>query len=320
MTERPRPPRSGRSEPPRSSATGRSTTATAFSRQPSPPSLPGRSNGCLRSSLSRCWQARFSLPLPGAGRTGSAQARLWCRARSRRRRRLLLCALAPGRAGFAIGVLAMQLASCFVLYSTAFVAIVQLGGRDAQRSITHLTLIAGFASTLFWPLTTALHEHFDWREVLAIFAALNLGLCLPLHAWLARLTRRSAKDRRRTPRPSPPATFMLRTPRGRRLHPHARRLRDRGLRALGHSRAHGAADGGGRSGHRGRIRGEPVRAVAGRQPLHQHAVRPRRTANLAGARRDRGPRRRSRGAACSPRRQCRAPSSSRFCSAWDPGS
>ena len=42
---------------------------------------------------------------------------------------LLLCALAPGRVGFAVGVLAMELASCFVLYSTAFVAIVQLGGR-----------------------------------------------------------------------------------------------------------------------------------------------------------------------------------------------
>ena len=35
-----------------------------------------------------------------------------------------------------------------------------------QRSITHLTLIAGFASTLFWPLTTLLHEHLGWREVL----------------------------------------------------------------------------------------------------------------------------------------------------------
>ena len=95
-------------------------------------------------------------------------------ARSPRRLRLLFCALAPGRIGFAVGVLAMELASCFVLYSTAFVAIVQLGGRDAQRSITHLTLIAGFASTLFWPLTTLLHEHFSWREILAIFAALNL--------------------------------------------------------------------------------------------------------------------------------------------------
>jgi len=100
---------------------------------------------------------------------------------------LLFCAIVPGRFGFAVGVLAMQLASCFVLYSTAFVAIVQLSDRNAQRSITHLTLIAGFASTLFWPLTTMLHAHFSWREILAIFAALNLGLCLPIHVWLARL-------------------------------------------------------------------------------------------------------------------------------------
>ena len=100
---------------------------------------------------------------------------------------LLFCALAPGRLGFAVGVLAMELASCFVLYSTAFVAIVQLGGRNAQRSITHLTLIAGFASTLFWPLTTLLHEHLGWREVLLVFAALNVGVCLPIHAWLSRL-------------------------------------------------------------------------------------------------------------------------------------
>ena len=107
---------------------------------------------------------------------------------------LLFCALAPGRIGFAVGVLAMELTSCFVLYSTAFVAIVQLGGRDASRSITHLTLIAGFASTLFWPLTTMLHQHFTWREIFAIFAALNLGLCLPIHVWLARLSRRTGEQ------------------------------------------------------------------------------------------------------------------------------
>jgi MFS family permease len=99
---------------------------------------------------------------------------------------LLVCALAPGRVGFALGVLAMELASCFVLYSTAFVAIVQLGG--ARRGITHLTLIAGFASTLFWPLTTLLHQHLGWREVLVLFAALNAFVCLPIHWWLARLS------------------------------------------------------------------------------------------------------------------------------------
>jgi len=106
---------------------------------------------------------------------------------------LLACALAPGRVGFALGVLAMQLASCFVLYSTAFVMIVQLGGRNAERSITHLTLIAGFTSTLFWPLTVALLDRLDWRDVLIIFAALNATVCLPIHAWLARLATHSSK-------------------------------------------------------------------------------------------------------------------------------
>jgi MFS family permease len=99
---------------------------------------------------------------------------------------LLLCALAPGRLGFAVGVLAMELASCFVLYATAFVALVQMGDRSAQRSITHLTLIAGFASTVFWPFTAFLKDYLGWREILVVFAALNLLVCLPLHAWLAR--------------------------------------------------------------------------------------------------------------------------------------
>ncbi|AZO44485.1 MFS transporter [Mesorhizobium sp. M7D.F.Ca.US.005.01.1.1] len=105
---------------------------------------------------------------------------------------LALCAVAPGRVSFALALLAMELASSFVLYSAAFVAIVQIGGPRPQRSITHLTLIAGFASTLFWPLTSALHAHLTWREVYLLFAALNLGLCLPIHAWLMRLSRRHA--------------------------------------------------------------------------------------------------------------------------------
>ncbi len=92
----------------------------------------------------------------------------------------------------------MELASCFVLYATAFAAIVQIGPVGAQRSITHLTLIAGFASTLFWPLTSLLHEHLTWREVYLVFAALNLLLCLPIHAWLMRLSRRQrSRDGRR---------------------------------------------------------------------------------------------------------------------------
>lgn len=107
---------------------------------------------------------------------------------------LAACALAPNPYLFAAALVAMEVASCFVLYATAFVAIVQVGPAGAQRSITHLTLIAGFASTLFWPLTTFLHGHLGWREVFFVFAAANLLLCLPVHAWIATLVtrRRSA--------------------------------------------------------------------------------------------------------------------------------
>ena len=67
-------PRYGRSVSPRSSATGRSSTATASSRQPSRRSSPGRRNGYLRSSRHRCWRARSLRHLPAAGPTNSAQA------------------------------------------------------------------------------------------------------------------------------------------------------------------------------------------------------------------------------------------------------
>ena len=103
---------------------------------------------------------------------------------------LAACAFAPDRITFVGALVMMELASCFVLYATAFVAIVQIGPVGAQRSITHLTLIAGFASTLFWPLTTALHAQLSWREIYLIFAALNLALCVPVHTWLMTLSRR----------------------------------------------------------------------------------------------------------------------------------
>ncbi|OWK24229.1 hypothetical protein AJ87_23610 [Rhizobium yanglingense] len=63
----------------------------------------------------------------------------------------LVCAAASSNAIlFGTSLVAMEIASSFVLYSTAFAAIAQVGGSKAQRSITHLTLVAGFASTVFF--------------------------------------------------------------------------------------------------------------------------------------------------------------------------
>jgi predicted MFS family arabinose efflux permease len=101
---------------------------------------------------------------------------------------LVLTALAPGAWMFAVALSLTQIASAGVLYSTAFTAIVQVGGRKTQTSIVHLTLIAGFASSLFWPLTTWLHTAISWREVLLLYAALHVIVCMPVHWAFARLT------------------------------------------------------------------------------------------------------------------------------------
>jgi len=45
-----------------------------------------------------------------------------------------------------------------------------------------LTLVGGFASTVFMPLTQLLIETVGWRSTLLVLGGLNLAVCLPLHA------------------------------------------------------------------------------------------------------------------------------------------
>jgi MFS family permease len=98
---------------------------------------------------------------------------------------LVLAALAPNGLSFIAGLVAIEVASTFVFYATAFAALAQVAPHGAQRAITQLTLIAGFASTVFWPLTTWLQEGLGWRDIYLLYAALNLTVCLPVHGWLA---------------------------------------------------------------------------------------------------------------------------------------
>lgn len=115
---------------------------------------------------------------------------------------LVACALAPSPIAFAAGLMALELASTFVLYNAAFALLVQINPVTAPRTITYLTLIAGFASTIFWPLTSALHATLSWQGVYFVFAAFHVALCLPIHFWLARLSEatRNATVDETTPR------------------------------------------------------------------------------------------------------------------------
>jgi MFS family permease len=69
-----------------------------------------------------------------------------------------------------------------VLYEPAFAVITATFGLDARRAITALTLVGGFASTVFMPLTQLLIATVGWRQALLILGGLNLAVCLPLHA------------------------------------------------------------------------------------------------------------------------------------------
>lgn len=70
------------------------------------------------------------------------------------------------------------------LYEAAFAVLAHAFAQHYRRAITALTLIAGFSSTIFWPLTQALLDHVGWRETVIVLAALNLLLCAPLHAFV----------------------------------------------------------------------------------------------------------------------------------------
>jgi MFS family permease len=101
-------------------------------------------------------------------------------------------ASAPNFPVFAVLVVATEIVAVAVCYDAAFATLVLFGGAKARGAITRLTLIAGFASTLFWPLTGALDANFGWRTTLLIFAGLHVAVALPLHLWLAAQARNEA--------------------------------------------------------------------------------------------------------------------------------
>ena len=67
------------------------------------------------------------------------------------------------------------------LYDAAFATLVRLHGATARAPITGVTLIAGFASTVGWPLTAFVAGQFGWREACFGWAALNVCVALPLN-------------------------------------------------------------------------------------------------------------------------------------------
>ncbi|MDI3243468.1 MFS transporter [Arthrobacter sp. AL08] len=95
---------------------------------------------------------------------------------------LVLVGLAPNLPVFFAAWLLAGTAQSAVLYQPAFTVISRWYGPARVRPLTVLTLTAGFASTIFAPLTAALTSAFGWRAAFIMLAAIMGIITVPLHA------------------------------------------------------------------------------------------------------------------------------------------
>ncbi|WP_417427207.1 MFS transporter [Hoeflea sp.] len=110
--------------------------------------------------------------------------------------------------GMAIAMPLIEVAARMTQYETGFAALVAIHGRQARRPIAHVTLVAGFASTVFWPLIHWLLDFMDWRGVCLVLSAVNLLVALPIHLMVPRGPRRTTDQPVAQPTPREPGLLL----------------------------------------------------------------------------------------------------------------
>ncbi|MHA7274098.1 MFS transporter [Arthrobacter sp. TMT4-20] len=94
---------------------------------------------------------------------------------------LLLVAAAPNLPAFVAAWLVAGLAQAAVFYQPAFVVLTRWYGPARVKALTTLTLVAGFASPIYAPLTALLIESIGWRSAFLALAGVLAVVTLPLH-------------------------------------------------------------------------------------------------------------------------------------------
>jgi len=97
---------------------------------------------------------------------------------------LVLLGLSQSVLVMAIAWLVLGIGMAMGLYDAAFAALGRIYGTEARGSITGITLMAGFASTVGWPLTAWGLAHIGWRETCFAWAAANILIGLPLNFFM----------------------------------------------------------------------------------------------------------------------------------------
>ena len=97
---------------------------------------------------------------------------------------LTLLAFAQGPVSLGAAWLILGIGMSIGLYDAAFAVLAWLYGRSARGVITGITLFAGFASTVGWPISALLGNEIGWRGACLVWAILHLAVGLPLNGFL----------------------------------------------------------------------------------------------------------------------------------------
>lgn len=97
---------------------------------------------------------------------------------------LTLLAISQDFTLLAVAWLVLGAGMAMGLYDAAFAALAGIYGRSARGPITGITLLAGFASTVGWPMSAAIDAAYGWRAACLAWAGVHVLICLPLNCFL----------------------------------------------------------------------------------------------------------------------------------------
>lgn len=106
---------------------------------------------------------------------------------------VLLLGLVRSPVGWNLGWAIIGVAQAACLYETCFAFLTRRLGGDARAAITRVTLVAGFAGTLAFPLGHVLGQAFGGQGGMLVFAAMIAGMVVPMNAIAVVRLRRKAR-------------------------------------------------------------------------------------------------------------------------------
>jgi predicted MFS family arabinose efflux permease len=98
---------------------------------------------------------------------------------------LLQFAALPTRASALLATTLFGVATPISLSFAAVTLLAQRTSQDARRNIAIMMLFTGLSASVFWPIASILDAAIAWRNTVAVFAAANLCLAMPMYLGLS---------------------------------------------------------------------------------------------------------------------------------------